>query len=276
MGAGVKAFLGGGAMIFRILRIISILLRASLQAQLQYRANMIAGLISAGLGVAGSMIAFWAIFTQAESLGGWSFQQILVLIGVAHITFFVMDFWLWPNLSPVSQYVQKGEMDGILIKPLPPLLTVTFRHAGSPGEAGNLICGLVILIYGMISLEALSITNLLLFMLAYLAGIVIIYSIWAGLVTLAFWFTKVEEFASIFYFTTSVGNFPVTAFPPAARVFFTFILPVAFVTNIPAQAAFGGLNWQNAGLAFFFALLMLGLCHMAWRWALKSYTSASS
>lgn len=235
-----------------------------------------AGFVASALGIGSSLIGFWAIFSNVQDLGGWHFNQVIALVGVAHIAFFVMDFWLWPNLSPVSQYVQKGEMDTILIKPVHPLLTITFRHAGSPGEVGNLIWGLGVLIYGMGAEGQINGLNALLFVVVFGCGIVTIYAIWAALVTLAFWFTKVEEFASIFYFTTSVGNYPVTAFPPVARVFFTFILPVAFVTNIPAQAAMGQLTWQRFFLSFAVATIALICCGFAWRQALKVYTSASS
>ncbi len=75
-----------------------------------------------------------------------------------------------------------------------------------------------------------------------IASIVIIYSLYLALSTLAFWFTRIEEVASMIWLHSTAGSFPVTAYPPWARLLFTFVLPVAFVTNVPAQAATGRLS----------------------------------
>jgi ABC-2 type transport system permease protein len=69
---------------------------------------------------------------------------------------------------------------------------------------------------------------------------------------------------------------PITAYPPWARVLFTLVIPVAFVTNVPAEAATGRLTWEwgLSGLAFGAAVLS----GATWLWsrAIRNYSSASS
>ena len=57
-------------------------------------------------------------------------------------------------------------------------------------------------------------------------------------------------------------------------VFFTFVVPVAFLTTVPAEAALGRgeAPLLAGGLAFLLFLLARGF----FRLALRSYTSASS
>ena len=72
------------------------------------------------------------------------------------------------------------------------------------------------------------------------------------------------------------GSFPVAAYPPWARLLFTFVLPVAFVTNVPAQAATGrlSLEWGLGALAFS-AFALCGAT-LLWNLAIRNYSSASS
>ena len=108
------------------------------------------------------------------------------------------------------------------------------------------------------------------------ASLVIIYSLYLALSTLAFWFTRIEEVASIIWLHSTAGSFPITAYPNWARFFFTFILPVAFVTTVPAEAATGRLDWDWGLGAIAFAAAML--CGASWLWsrAIRNYSSASS
>jgi ABC-2 type transport system permease protein len=57
---------------------------------------------------------------------------------------------------------------------------------------------------------------------------------------------------------------------------FTLMLPVAFLTTVPAQVLLGRGSgyWIGASLAM--AALAFTLCRAFWQFALRSYTSASS
>jgi ABC-2 type transport system permease protein len=66
------------------------------------------------------------------------------------------------------------------------------------------------------------------------------------------------------------------AYPATYRFFFTFIVPVAFLTTVPAEAMLGRsqIVWLVSAGAL--ALGLLFLSSIFWRFALRFYTSASS
>lgn len=261
----------------RYWKIASVYLKASLQAQMQYRGDMILGLCTSLLGLISSLIVMEAILVRTEGFaGGWTFPEMIVLVGVTHAAIAIMDLWIYPNLTPVPDYVREGDMDGILLRPIDPLFAVSFRHISSLGDLLGIGLGLVAIIYGMVLADQWTLLHMILFILMFFSGLVVTYSIWAGMVTLAFYFSKLEEFAGIFYLIERVGTFPINALPAGAKFLFTFIIPVAFVTNIPAEAAFGKLDIETGLLAIGVAVAALMLCRLAWALALKSYTSASS
>jgi ABC-2 type transport system permease protein len=248
----------------RHLKLIALFVRATVQTQLEYRSGVLGRLMANLVSVGTGILLLWAMFQQVTSIGGWNFDQVLVLVGIVYTVEFVVEIWFWPSLNPISSYVRKGEFDLLLLKPVSSQFLVTFRYL-QVLEFSGLLIGLAVIGIGM--------HRLIVFLTVALA---IIYSLYLALSTLAFWFTRIEEVASIIWLHSTAGSFPVAAYPGWARILFTFVLPVAFVTNVPAQAATGRLTWDWAlgSLAFAAAALVAS----AWLWgrAIRSYSSASS
>ncbi len=259
----------------RHLKLIAIFVRATVQTQLEYRSGLVARALAVAVGICTSLLLLWAMFQQVETVGGWSFHQVLVLIGIVYTVEYVVEIWLYPSLNPISGYVQRGEFDLLLLKPISSQFLVTFRHLQLVEAAGVLV-GLGVIGYGMYRLDAMTLLNVALLVLFLAVALAIVYSLYLALSTLAFWFTRIEEVATVIWLHSSAGSFPITAYPPWARVLFTFVIPVAFVTNVPAQAATGRLTWEwgLGGLAFGAA----ALAGASWLWgrAIRNYSSASS
>ncbi len=66
------------------------------------------------------------------------------------------------------------------------------------------------------------------------------------------------------------------AYPTAYRFFFTFVVPVAFLTTVPAEAMLGRVQVGWIVGAGVLALGLLFVARFFWRFALRFYTSASS
>ena len=67
-----------------------------------------------------------------------------------------------------------------------------------------------------------------------------------------------------------------TAFRGGLRIALTFVAPIAFMTTVPAQAVLGRLD---AGLvlgSLGFGLGLFAASAALWRYAIRSYSSASS
>ncbi len=133
-----------------------------------------------------------------------------------------------------------------------------------------------VIAYSMAAMGTLSVVNALALILFLICAMLIVYAIWALLHTLAFWLVKIENISQIFFAVFETARFPVGAFPGVLRIFFTVVVPVAFMTTVPASAAAGILDWRHAVAAPLIAALGLWLSHRFWQFALRHYTSASS
>jgi ABC-2 type transport system permease protein len=109
-----------------------------------------------------------------------------------------------------------------------------------------------------------------------LAALVILYSLWFVLAALSIWFVKVWNATEVLRYTLVAGRYPVSAYPPALRLLFTFVLPVAFLTTVPAEALLGRGSALWAIGSLLVAALSFAGSRLLWRFAQRHYTSASS
>jgi len=244
----------------RYLRIWRIFFTHSLIQDLEYRLNWWMNAFNTLLFLGSSALVLWVVFTQADAIGGWTFDQALTLLGVYLLIEGVTVVFLVPNLNRVPQYVRKGELDYLLLKPIAARFIVSTRYA-SVWWVPQLGLALAVILVGMARQGTLTGT---------------LYAVWFALTTTAFWFVKVDNVSELFTAFFAAGRFPVSAYPGWVRALLTFVVPVAFLTTVPAEAAAGRLTWAWGLAAVGVAALLLVASQALWRYALANYTSASS
>jgi ABC-2 type transport system permease protein len=109
-----------------------------------------------------------------------------------------------------------------------------------------------------------------------LAGAVIIYSFWLILATLSFWFVRVENILEIFQSVYEAGRWPISLYPGWMRFALTFIIPIAFVTTVPAEALTGRLTAMTLLGAVVLAALLFAISRVLWRSGLRQYSGTSA
>jgi ABC-2 type transport system permease protein len=145
----------------------------------------------------------------------------------------------------------------------------------SPWGLVDIGCGLLLILYAGIQLR-LPAWAYVLGLVPLLLGLVILYSLWFMLGATSIWFVKIYNVTEVLRGLVEAGRFPLVAYPVAYRLFFTFVVPVAFLTTVPAEALLGRIQWPwLVGSALLAAGLLWG-SHLFWRFALRFYTSASS
>jgi ABC-2 type transport system permease protein len=258
----------------RYTRLVSIFTGSSLSAQLEYRANFVVNIFETILRALGTLLGISILFGDGSSVGGWSFLEAAVVVGVFTLFDGLMSMLLTPNLNRIAEAVRTGTMDFTLLKPIDAQFLVSFRNVNLL-RLPDVILGAGIIVWALAQLGS-SVGNILLGLTLLLIAYAIVYSIWFMLSTSAFWFVRVENITELFWGFYRAGQFPVTAFPGWVRVFFTFFVPIAFITTVPAQAFTGKLETSNLLIALLIAVGLLLVSRWFWRFALRSYTSASS
>lgn len=255
-------------------RLIGIFVGAGLSAQLEYRANFVVNLVETVLRALGTLLGVSILFAGTSSVGGWTFLEAAVIVGIFTLFDGLMSMLLTPNLNRIAEGVRTGTMDFTLLKPIDAQFLVSFRNVNIL-RLPDVVLGLGIMVWALAQLGSGAL-EIMLGIALLLTAYAIVYSIWFMLSTSAFWFVRVENVTELFWGFYRAGQFPVTAFPGWVRVLFTFIVPIAFITTVPAQAFTGKLESNNLLVALAIAVALLVVSRLFWRFALRSYTSASS
>lgn len=251
-------------------------IRSSLVREMEFRANFLLGVFReiAWLGVFVLMIQ--TIFAHTDSLAGWNKPQLLTLLALSRIVEGIMQVLFINNIADIPQTIQKGTLDLLLVKPLPSQWQAAFKRI-TIYNIGNVVAGIILLAYTLIAYNiTITLVSALATLLLSAAGIVIYYSILITTASIGFWLERFQAFWAINHLISEPLTMPFDIFPRTVRIPLTYLLPIAFVVFVPAQALTGRLVWWQIPVAIGIATVFLTLANVVWRAGLRRYSSASS
>ncbi|MFO0974690.1 MAG: ABC-2 family transporter protein [Phycisphaerae bacterium] len=226
--------------------------------------------------VAAELMGLWVLFSNTRSLNGWTVWQTVALLGVFRVMVASIRLFIAPNMRQTMEDIRNGTLDFVLLRPVATLFLASFRRVVMV-ELFDVLLGLSMTSVAVVKLRGtISVAGLASFVLLVCAGVLICYAIWLSLATLSFWFTRVANIEMIFWNLFEVGRYPVDIYPPMMRRLLTYVIPVAFITTVPAQAACQPI----APLKLLFGLAvgsaLLAAAARFWRYGLRHYSGASA
>src|SRR5262245_13905431 len=112
----------------RYLRLIGVFTRASISAQLEYRANFLVSLVGALLSSGGALFGLLILAGDGQPIGGWSYREASVVVGLFTIVDGFIGVLLRPNLNKIAEAIRLGTMDFTLLKPIDAQFLVSTRN----------------------------------------------------------------------------------------------------------------------------------------------------
>ncbi len=249
---------------------------SALASQMEYQINLLIEVLAMAGNLAGSLLLLWLIYGRGHSLGGWSLEAALVVLGIYTLLDGVSSTLLRPNLGAIVTHVQQGTLDFVLLKPIDSQFWLSSRTI-SPWGIPEILTGLALAVGAALRAGARpGLATLLGGALMLLASVVILYSLWFVLATTSIWFVKTWNITEVLRAALSAGRYPISAYPAGLRTLFTVVLPVAFLTTVPAEAILGRASGFWLLLSVAVATGSLLFSRWFWHLALRDYTSASS
>jgi ABC-2 type transport system permease protein len=258
------------------LRLFWLFARTSVQNDTEYRADFFAQILVTLLGIGTQLVAVSVIFRHTPNLAGWSFPQVLGLLGVYNFMYGFIGAVIAPNMRQVLEDVRQGTLDFALLKPVDSQYLVSVRQF-VVWRMTDIVLGIALAVYSSLRLaHQFSPRDAAVFPLMLLCGGVIVYSFWLILATTSFWFTRIDNIEMIFWNIFEAGRYPIDVYPLYIRRFLTFGVPLAFITTFPARALGGALQAGTLVTAILLAAAMAAVSAWFWRVGLRRYGSASS
>ena len=244
--------------------------------QLEYQANVLIELLAVVMSLTGSLFLLSLFYGPGQTLGGWSWSQALMVQGLYTMFDGMASTWLRPNLGAIVTHVREGTLDFVLLKPIDSQFWLSLRTL-SPAGLPEIGLGLGLLVWGSHQAGVvLTLPTLFTVLVLLLAGGLILYSLWFLIAATSIWFVKTWNATEVLRSLLASGRYPLEAYPPSLRLVFTLVLPVAFLTTVPAEGLLGRLHAPSLCLAIALATGFFAMARWFWLFALRFYTSASS
>ena len=260
----------------KYIRIYSLFLFTSIASELEYKTNLIIDFITAILSLIGSIFLLTIFFQNTDSIGGWNFEQALVIQGIYTILNGITNTWFNPNLTEIVKHIREGTLDFVLLKPIDSQFFISLKKIAPSGFL-EIILGFTLLFYCLsINQININIGFLFLCLTTLCCSILILYSLWFLISTTTIWFVKTWNATEVLRSFLYIGRFPLNSFSFSLRIFFSIFIPIAFITAIPSEVFIGIAQlWK-----ILFEIIVSGIFFIVsrkfWLFALKYYTSASS
>jgi ABC-2 type transport system permease protein len=260
--------------------------RNSLVRDMTFRANFIIESVSSLSWMAMNLGYYLLIFQFTTSIGrntGWGKYEFFVFLATTLFINSIVQAFFMPNCEEFSELIRTGGLDFALLKPIDTQFLVSLQKIDW-SSLSNLLFAAGLLSYSLAHLPAWPTpVQFVLYPLYLACGVAILYSLMITLAATSVWLGRNQTLYDFWFYITNFSRYPMEIYRGTVggplRWFFTFIIPVLIVINVPAQLMAKPLAAQSWPLALFGLFAAGGsLCvsRQVFRRAMISYRSASS
>jgi ABC-2 type transport system permease protein len=254
--------------------VVAALCRLSALEELQYPANFVASMFGTLFWLSMAVLTVALFYEHTSHLGGWSFWETVVLLGVFNALVGVIEGVLRPGIGDLPDLIRHGGFDLVLVRPVDAQLYLTFRQLDL-WRVADIILGIALSGYALHRLgRPVSAGQAAAFALTFASAVAVLYAVWLSLMCLAFRFVAIDNLPTVFDAVFEAARYPATAYPSALRILFVYIVPIAWTTTVPASALVGRLAWTGVLESLVIGAALLVLSRVIWRVSLRRYTSA--
>lgn len=257
------------------------LLGAQVRSQLEYRTSFAFQAVSVGLGNIAFFLGTVVLFQRFPTIAGWTLGDVAFLYGLGGAAFATADL-ICGGFDRLGPAIQSGEFDRVLTRPLGTFVQTLagdfqLRRIGRIGQAVVILA----LAIGLADIEW-NAAKVVVLISAYWSGVVLFSAVWVIGAAVTFWTIQTSEVTNVFtYGGSEMVEWPMPIYADWLRHFFTFVVPLAFVTYLPSLFILE--HDDPLGLPSFLQLcaplaaaLFLAPALMAWRLGVRHYQSTGT
>lgn len=264
----------------RYFRMIGALARYSLSREMAFRGNFLVKISVEVLWLGILLVFYRVIFAKTSMIAGWSEAQYLFFVGCFFALNGVIETIFLDNCNEFAELVRTGDLDFLLLKPIDEQFLITCRRIDW-GTAPNVVMGAGVMVMSLLMMgwqfDPLRVAA---FLVMFVCGTMIAYSFMLLLTSFSVWMVRNQSLMEMWWLFSSLARYPKEIFAgtraePIGR-FFTYVLPILLVANVPAAAMVR--PWGPGLIGFTLAATAFSVAgsRLFFRHALRSYRSASS
>lgn len=266
----------------RYLRLFFAFGRFALANEMAFRGNFLIKLVVEALWLSILLVFYNLIFRNTDIVAGWDRNGYLFFVGAHYALSGVVETFFLENLTKFAELVRSGDLDLYLLRPIDEQFLISFRHVDW-STFPNVLQGAGVMLYALASMDywVFDPGRLALFVILFGCGCAMAYSFLVMLCTLSVWLVRNQSLMEMWWLFTTLMRYPrevffATSWASPVGWFFTFIVPILLVINVPANVMVRALDpGFVAGMVGATGVLLF-VSRAFFRKALQSYRSASS
>jgi len=221
------------------LDVFKVSVKLEVASQMEYASYMFCWLLMIPLQGFSGIYVLKTIMTRIDTLNGWNFGQVAFLFGLALLSHGFQDM-LFIQTRSIEYIILEGEFDRLLLRPMGVFYQFCISSFNLVGLF-DMIPGVIIFLYGCKMVVFIwSPVNILCLVLITFGGTLIRAAVYTITGSIAFWTKKSSIFVdlnlAIFERTT---QYPMSIYPNWFIRFFTFVIPIGFVSFYPVSGLLG-------------------------------------
>jgi ABC-2 type transport system permease protein len=264
----------------RYLRLIGAFCRYSLARELAFRGNFLVKILVEVLWLAILLVFYALVFSKTSVVADWSEPEYLFFVGCYFAMEGVIETFFLENCSEFTELVRSGDLDFYLLRPIDEQFLISFRKLDW-STAPNILMGAGVMAIALARTGwTFNLGQPLLFLCLFTAGVVMAYSFLLFLTAASVYFIRNQSLFELWWLVTSLMRYPREVFRGSwgspMGTFFTFIVPMLLIVNVPARTMVKVFDWRLMVFALAATVVMAVASRRFFRRALRRYRSASS
>lgn len=242
----------------------------------QFRINTIGMVLSTS---AWSVLVLGTIFLNTRYITkvfGYTASELMAIGAIQIIFLGIFHTLVSPNIEKISEYMNQGFLDTMLLKPIDSQFLVSLTHINLPALFRILI-GITILGRFVQTGEVQygGTLSLIGFVLTLGLGLVLVYSIWFAFGTLMVWFPQMDNLVEFLYHLNTTARYPINFFQEFGILFVILFGPFSIALTVPFRVFMGVASISEVIILMIVSMAFFVLSRRFWFHALRSYTSLS-
>ena len=250
--------------------------RASLVADMEYRANITAKVLTDFLWYFAQLLTFEVLYQHTSTLGGWHLNQLRVFMTLLFVVDALYMIFFSENLEQIPYKVVKGEVDLLLAKPVDSQFMLSTMRMNT-AYCVNIVLVTVAFFWSLSQLDGgIPWVRLPVLLVVIPAGVLVMYATRIIFAAASFFYGNTSQLTLLWYQLYRLGTRPEVLYPTWLRYVVLTILPMGFIASVPARLLVGEWSWWLPLGSLTVGILSLAFSRWYWQRALRSYASASS
>ena len=247
-----------------------------LKSELEYRVSFIVSFLSQILVFFTYYFVILALFTKFDSIKGFSMYEVLLCFSIIQFGFSFNEVFA-RGVDRFDKLIIEGGFDRLLLRPKNIILQVLCSDSDFV-KISRLIQAIIVLIISLLHLSiSWNLMRVITLLLMLLSAIIIFFGIF--LVAASYCFFTVQGLEVRNVFTDGgkhMAQYPICIFQKGFVLFFTFIIPYAFVNYYPLLYLLGKVDFIYYGYSPLLVTLYLIPCIITFYLGMKHYSSVGS